>query len=206
MSPFYTAGKVKPAGLSCACTAPYTSAAQLPAVPHLTAAGLRFAPVSGPFLVPMIKTKVTSATSLLQKHSFLVPGACGRTRTGDILPGAALYRLSYTSILGNQNCTGGAATLPLLRPGHIGKGGNVKRENASRCRWQDLHLRHKAHPDALTGRIILCLAYRQCDTETTPRRSASELHRHICGRPASQSPACRGGAQWKNYVSPLPLA
>lgn len=185
MSPFYTAGKVKPAGLSCACTAPYTSAAQLPAVPHLTAAGLRFAPVSEPFLVP---------------------GACGRTRTGDILPGAALYRLSYTSILGNQNCTGGAATLPLLRPGHIGKGGNVKRENASRCRWQDLHLRHKARPDALTGRIILCLAYRQCATETTPRRSASELHRHICGRPASQSPACRGGAQWKNYVSPLPLA
>ena len=136
MSPFYTAGKVKPAGLSCACTAPYTLSAQLSAVPHLTAADLRFAPVSGPFLVPMIKTKVTSATSLLQKHSFLVPGACGRTRTGDILPGAALYRLSYTSILGNQNCTGGAATLPLLRPGHIGKGGNVKRENASRCRVQ----------------------------------------------------------------------
>ena len=45
-------------------------------------------------------------------------------------------QLSYTSILGNQNCTGGAATLPLLRPGHIGKGGNVKRENASRCRVQ----------------------------------------------------------------------
>ena len=93
-------------------------------------------------------------------------------------------------------CRNSVRSRPRLFLG-VRNGGNVMRENTSRCRWQDLHLRHKARPDALTGRIILCLAYRQCATETTPRRSASELHRHICGRPANQSPACRGGAQWK---------